>query len=201
MHRPPPETSEEAADALRELGNIAFTHAATALAALLRRRVDVTIPSVRVIETERVERQVAERDESLYVVSFRLSGDHLGTVAVLLPQAGAWALVGILHGDADGRSPDAEEEATLREIGNIMAGSALVAMNRMLGTTLLHGTPSFYRRSALQGFQDAFSGPLVLVVEAEFAVEGRHARGTMIISPQDPAPILAILGIRPEASA
>lgn len=196
MH--PVEASEEAADALRELGNIAFTHAATALAALVNRRVDVSIPSIRVVEKERAERQIAERNESLYVVSFRLAGDHLGTIAVLFPQVEAWRLVGILQGRPPESALDGEGEGTLREIGNIMAGSALLAMNRMLGTTLLHSTPAFYRRSAFQRLHDAFAGPVVLVVEAEFTVEDRRARGTMIISPQDPTPILVRLGIQQE---
>ena len=199
---PPLETDEEAADALRELGNIAFTHAATALATLVNRRVDVSIPSVLVLEKERIEAEIYRRTESLYVVSFRLAGDHTGIVAVLFPPRDALALLELLNsGLADGGELTEEGESTLREVGNIMAGSALLAMYRMLGTTLLHSTPAFYRRTAIQlANEHLFTGAVVLVVEAEFTVEGRHARGTMIISPNEPMPLLTRLGIRLEAN-
>lgn len=194
----PIDADDEAADALRELGNIAFTHAATALATLVNRRVDVSIPSVHVLEKERIEAEIYRRSESLYVVSFRLAGDHTGIVAVLFPQKDALALLEILNGTrASGSELNAEGESTLREVGNIMAGSALLAMYRMLGTTLLHSTPAFYSRTAVQlANEHLFTGPVVLVVEAEFALEGRHARGTMIISPNEPMPLLTRLGIR-----
>jgi chemotaxis protein CheC len=194
--------SEEAADALRELGNIAFSHAATALASLLNSRVDVSIPSVHILEKAKLEAELYGRSESLYIVSFRLAGDHTGVIAVLFPQADAWALLEVLSGRPHrGDDLDAEDESTLRELGNIMAGSGLLALYRMIGASLLHSTSAFYRRTALQLAQDEiFRGPLVLVVEAEFTVESRSARGTMIISPNDPGPLLARLGVEPEAS-
>lgn len=197
----PIDRSEEAADALRELGNIAFSHAATALATLVNRRVDLSIPAVRLIEKERMEEEIHERNESLFVVSFRLAGDHTGVIAVLFPQQDAWALLGILHGrPLQAQELDAEGESTLREIGNIMAGSALLALYRMLGTTLLHSTPAFYKRTALQMATDSvFAGPIALVVEAEFSVEDRRARGTMVVSPNEPEPLLRRLGVHLEA--
>lgn len=193
-------TNEEAADALRELGNIAFSHAATALATLINQRVDVTIPAVRVLEKETIEREIHDRNTRLFVVSFRLAGDHSGIIAVLFPERDAWSLLELLHGKADQTNGlDPERESTLREIGNIMAGSALLAMYRMLGTTLLHSTPSFDRRTASQLVEDElFSSPVVLVVEADFTLEHRHARGTMIVNPHDPEPLLARLGIELE---
>lgn len=192
--------NEEAADALRELGNIAFTHAATALATLVNRRVDVSIPSVRLLGRDRIESEVASRTESLYVVSFRLAGDHTGIVAVLFAQADAAALLEILHGEPMPPGElTAQAESTLQEVGNIMAGSALLAMYRMLGTTLLHSTPAFYSRTGLQlASEQLFTGPAVLVVEAEFSLEARRARGTMIISPAEPVPLLMRLGIETE---
>lgn len=198
----PIDRSEEAADALRELGNIAFSHAATALATLVNRRVDLSIPAVRLVEKARLEREVYERNESLFIVSFRLAGDHTGVIAVLFPQQDAWALLNLLHGRTLQASElDEEAESTLREIGNIMAGSALLALYRMLGTTLLHSTPVFYRRTALQMSKEGmFSGPIALVVEAEFSVEDRRARGTMVVSPNEPEPLLRRLGIHVEAS-
>lgn len=195
MH--PIDTHEEAADALRELGNIAFSHAATALATLVNKRVDVSIPSVRVLEKRRAESELYGRNESFFIVSFRLAGDHTGIIAVLFPQQDAWALLEILLGrPLHEQELNEEAESTLREIGNIMAGSALLAMYRMLGTRLIHSTPTFYRRSSSQfGGDDIFAAPVVLVVEAEFSVEDRRARGTMIISPSDVKPLLERLGV------
>lgn len=194
------EQNEEAADALREIGNIAFSHAATALATLVNRRVDISIPAVRVLGREAIEREIYERNESLFVVSFRLAGDHTGIVAVLFPQRDAWALLELLHGRTLHMAElDADAESTLREVGNIMAGSALLALYRMLGTTLLHSTPALYRRTASQvADEHMFASPIALVVEAEFSVEERRARGTMVISPNEPAPLLKRLGIHLE---
>jgi chemotaxis protein CheC len=198
---PPLGANEEAADAVRELGNIAFSHAATALATLLDRRVDVGIPAVHVLGREEVEEDLGARAGDFYVVSFRLVGDHAGILAVLFPQADAGALLDILHRRrAPSASLDAEGESALLEIGNIMAGSALLAIYRMLGATLLHSTPSLHRRTPLQlADEGLFPGPVMLVLEAEFTVEGRHACGTMVISPSDPLPLVSRLGIEMEA--
>lgn len=196
-------TNEEAADALRELGNIAFSHAATALATLVNRRVDVSIPSVRMLDRDHVARELHARNEALLVVSFRLAGDHTGVIAVLFPEVQAWNLLRILQGRPEGaEETDAESASTLQEIGNIMAGSALLAIYRMLGTTLLHSIPAFHRRTPKQlALDPLFPGPVALVVEAEFIVEEQRARGTMVISPTDPAPLLARLGIRLEGAS
>lgn len=192
---------DSASDALRELGNVAFSHAATALARLVGRRVDVGIPNVHVLDREEASEDLG-RQGGLHVVSFRLSGDHSGVLAVVLPEADAGALLGLLGASpARGGRLDADAESALLEIGNIMAGSALLALHRMLGATLLHGTPLLRRLAALRPADpDLFPGPLVLVLEAEFTVEGRHAHGTMAISPGDPAPLLARLGVPVEAA-
>lgn len=189
--------NEEAADALRELGNIAFSHAATALATLLNRRVDVSIPSVRMLDRDHIARELHARNEAHCVVSFRLAGDHSGMIAVLFPEVQAWNLLHILNARPEGTGEmDAESKNTLQEVANIMAGSALLAIYRMLGTTLLHSIPTFHWRTTEQLALDTLCpGPVALVVEAEFIVEQRRARGTMVISPNDPAPFLASLGI------
>lgn len=191
---------EEQTDALRELGNVAFSHAATALSTLLGRRVDVEIPDVRIMSQAEVEEAVGETRDPIWIVSLRILGEREGVLALLLTQPDGAALVALL----EGREPAREGELTpaahvvLAEVANIMAGSALLALYRMLKVSLLHGTPTVHLRTRAEAewsaLQRLFASDIAIVVEAEFVLEGKKARGLMVISLADLPFFLEALG-------
>lgn len=181
---------EAASDALRELGNVAFSHAATALSSLVGRRVEVAMPSVRVAPPPFVDETVP-REEPVYIISLRILGDRQGLLALFFAQADAAALVDMLEGAEPTPREHLRpaEESVLAEVANIMSGSALLAMYRFLKISLIHGTPQLRLRGANSAETAAarlgWKSESVIIVEAEFMVEEQTSRGTMVISLTD----------------
>jgi len=84
-------------DTLRELGNMGAGHAATALAQLIGRRVDIGIPEAGAMDVSRVAELIGG-DQVVAAVTARLLGESRGAMAVLLKRADAMALADLLQG-------------------------------------------------------------------------------------------------------
>ncbi|HWG91224.1 MAG TPA: chemotaxis protein CheC [Candidatus Thermoplasmatota archaeon] len=187
----PPMHTEAEADALRELGNVAFSHAATALSGLVGKRVDISLPSVRIVPTTEVEGGGSGPDEPLFIVTLRILGDQQGLLALIFGQNDALTLTemleGVPHGTRTTFTPAAE--GILTEVANIMCGSALLAMYRMLRISLVHSVPMIRLRglSARETNEPlgSIEGDLAILVDAEFSVENRVSHGKMVISLHD----------------
>lgn len=183
--------SEMARDALAELGNVAFSHAATALSSLVGKRVDLSIPGVSVVTATEVEDLLAKEREALYIITLRILGDQQGVLALVFPESDALALTDMLEGAPVGTRTrhTPASEAVLGEVANIMSGSALLAMYRLLRISLIHGTPVLRVRS-LQRIERSdillwMDSGMSIVVDAAFSVADRTAHGQMYISFSD----------------
>lgn len=178
----------EDSDALRELGNVAFSHAATALSALVGRRVDLSIPSLEVVSISEAERSIDSGEQTLCVITLRLFGERRGLLALVFAEADALALSDLLEGQSVGtrQALTPQAESMLAEVANIMSGAALLAMYRFLKVSLIHGTPMVHLRRAKghdrAAARLAWGSDICVIVETTFAVEGKVVRGEMIIS-------------------
>lgn len=183
--------TEAEQDALAELGNVAFSHAATALSNLVGRRVDITLPVVTIMAAGDAEDALRQEGERLYIITLRILGDQQGVLALVLAERDALALADMLEGSPVGTSATLTTagRAVLTEVANIMSGSALLAMYRLLRISLIHSTPSLsvsapMANGRLHGILDADTD-VTIVVDTEFSVHGQVARGKMVISFSD----------------
>lgn len=137
--------SAEQEDALREVANIMVGHAATALARLSDTRIDLEIPTIRLLTWHDGVAAATEDARIVAGVRTRMLGRLTGEVFVTFPRDSALALVDVLRGLPRGSTQymNSGAASTLVEVGNIIAGSCLAAFYQLLDISLVHSVPEF----------------------------------------------------------
>ncbi len=134
-------------DVLREIANIGSGNAANALATILDRKVDITVPRCEMIPFHKITEAFTSPEEIVTGVLVQISGDLDGFVIMILPLESAKVLVEMLCGapvnveNGDYQSM-IKEFACIEEIGNILAGSYLSAIASMTNTVIVPSVPA-----------------------------------------------------------
>lgn len=133
--------SDAQIDALKELGNIGAGNAATALSEILNTKVDMTVPSVKIIPIEKVPDAAGGIETIIGGVYMRMSGDAPSNLLFVVPVEAALSLMERLLGyrPSDYTNLREIEISALVEIGNIMCGSYI---NTLVKFTHLNMKPN-----------------------------------------------------------
>jgi len=131
-------------DALREIGNIGSGHAATALSTLLQRRIDMSVPKVWAVPFEEVSSIVGQLDTPQAVIYVKVEGEASGKAVFFFPLKSAEIVVQALFGT---NAPmdlymGEMEQSALKEVGNILVSSFLVALTQFSGIPLQPSVPA-----------------------------------------------------------
>jgi chemotaxis protein CheC len=193
-----PRYTELQLDALRELANIASGNAATSLAQMLGREVDLNVPRVLALPLPDAVEACGSPDDATTSVVIPLDGDIEGVVLLLIEPDGAEALCGLLGVEAGSEIG----ESALREIGNILGTSCLNALASMTGLHMEPRPPHLTTDmlgaivSSLALAQEA-STELVLVLDSELEVSGEPCSISFVLLPTDGGvtDLLAPLGL------
>jgi chemotaxis protein CheC len=181
-----PRYTELQLDALRELANIASGNAATSLAQMLGREVDLNVPRVLALSLADAVEACGRPDDSTTSVVIPLDGDIEGVVLLLIEPDGAAALCRLLGVEAGSEIG----ESALREIGNILGTSCLNALASMTGLHLEPRPPHLTTDmlgaivSSLALAQEA-STEIVLVMDSELRVAGEPCSISFVLLPTD----------------
>lgn len=133
-------------DVLKEIGNIGAGNAATALAKMLRRKVDMDVPKVKVLKFQEVSEILGEADIPVVGLLLRVMGDIKGSIMFILENEAARIWVNILMGKPQTEKKgylnfDEIEVSALKEIANILSGSYLSALSSLTGLNILPSVP------------------------------------------------------------
>lgn len=131
-------------DALREIGNIGSAHAATALSTLLQRRIDMSVPEVWAVSYEQVTSIIGHLDSPQAVIYVKVEGDAPGKAVFFFPVESAQVVVQALFGSTDSVNlyEDEMAQSALKEVGNIMVSSFLIALTQFSGIPLQPSVPA-----------------------------------------------------------
>lgn len=131
-------------DALREIGNIGSGHAATALSTLLQRRIDMSVPEVWAISFEEVAAVIGQLDSPQAVIYVKVEGDAPGKAVFFFPVKSAETVVQALFGSQESFNlyEDEMAQSALKEVGNIMVSSFLIALTQFSGVLLQPSVPA-----------------------------------------------------------
>jgi flagellar motor switch protein FliN len=118
-------------DALGEIGNISIGNSATALSALLNQKVDITTPSIRIVETNKLKEEFPEPYVAVYVnytVGFKATN-----LFVINTRDAAIIANLMLGGDGlvDSDDLDTIQLSAVQEAMNQMMGSAATSMSQI----------------------------------------------------------------------
>lgn len=129
-------------DAMQELGNIGAAHAATTLSQMLSSPVEMSVPTIKVVDVTQLGSHIGE--ESAALVVFELQGEipHGGYIIFYISRKSAVYLTNTMLGLTDPDRPLNEmDESALLEVGNIMVSAFLDATAELLGFIMLPSPP------------------------------------------------------------
>ena len=131
-------------DALREIGNIGSGHAATALSTLLQRRIDMSVPKVYAVAFEQVSAIVGQLDTPQAVIYVKVEGEAPGKAVFFFPVESAEIVVQALFGMTEPVDIFFDEmaQSALKEVGNILVSSFLIALTQFSGIPLQPSVPA-----------------------------------------------------------
>ncbi|WP_188376801.1 chemotaxis protein CheC [Halobacillus andaensis] len=132
-------------DALKEIGNIGAGHAASSLSALLTKKIDMTVPSVQVLEFNEVMKLAGGAETEAVGIGVRIEGDVPGSMFFILPPHQANTFVVQLLGSNDNRCSSELRESALQELGNIITGSYLSSLADFTRLNLAPSVPVVVR--------------------------------------------------------
>ncbi len=131
-------------DVLQELGNIGSGNAASALASMLACQVDISVPTVRILDYEQVSEELGGPEQIIVGLLLSLEGDVKGMIMFLLHQSFANMMLGALLGQKISEEDEIDEMgySAIQEVANIMAASFVNAISEMTGLTINITVPS-----------------------------------------------------------
>lgn len=131
-------------DALREIGNIGAGHAATALSTLLQRRIDMSVPEAWAVPFEQVAAFVGQLETPQAAIYVKVEGEAPGKAVFFFPIESAEIVVQALFGTEEPMDPYMDEmvQSALKEVGNILVSSFIIALTQFSGIPLQPSVPA-----------------------------------------------------------
>ncbi len=171
-------------DALRELANIGSGNAGTALAAMLGKSVDISVPTAAVLPLEEAVALAGEPDALRHGVVVPVIGDLEAIVLLLFPNEDAARLCGIY-----GLEPNTPDGASmLGEVGNILGTNYINALAQMVAMELEPAPPQVVQDMLAAILQTVLLGrgedvDAALILDSEIIVEDEQCSLSFLLLP------------------
>jgi chemotaxis protein CheC len=190
--------TDQQLDALRELANIGSGTAATALSSLLGRQVDISVPTVAALDVADAVDAAGDPEDIVWAIAVPVDADLDALALLLVPDAGAAALCGMLGVDP----ADETGRSALGEVGNILVASYVGALAAMAGFVLDLRPPEIARdmlaaivASVLAVRSDTVD--VAILLDSELDVEGEACGLSFMLlpTPEGVADLLNRIGL------
>jgi chemotaxis protein CheC len=178
-------------DVLKEIGNIGAGNAATALAKMISKKVDMKVPLVNVLDFSEVPEILGGPEMEVVGIFFKLEGEIEGSIMFVLDTESAMKLIELLM---PGISTDGFNEfafSALQEIGNILAGSYISSLSSLSNLDIKISVPSLALDMAgailsVPAIHFGLIGDKILMIENEFVeeIEQDSVNGFFILIPE-----------------
>ncbi len=159
-------------DVLKEIGNIGAGNAATSLAKMLNKKVDMEVPQVKILEFADVPKLIGGEESLVTGVYFNLEGDLTGSFLFLLDEASALGLLNLMM-PMEFKEFDEMSNSALMEVGNILSGAYISSLASLTNLNISISVPSISYDMAgailsVPAIQFGMVSDQVLIVENEF---------------------------------
>lgn len=175
-------------DALKELGNIGAGNAATALSQILNKKVDMSVPRVKVYPIEEIPELFGGSENIVVGVLLRMFGDMQGSLMFLLDEESALKLLDMMMLPDIQQVTDDIAMSAIMEVGNIISSSYLNSLSFFSSLTIVPSTPGFAydMAGAILGtilFEVSEMSDQVLLIETDFLGNGEAIKGHFFVLP------------------
>ena len=178
-------------EVLKEIGNIGAGNAITALAKMLNKRVDMSVPIVKILNFRDIPDILGNSEVIIIGILLEVTGDITGSIMFALDQKSAHSLTDLLMGKQDDCKAEEFSEieiSALKEMGNILAGSYLSALSMLTNLNILPSVPelSIDMAGAILSVPAIAFGSLgdtVLYIETQFTDGTEKVMGEFFLIP------------------
>lgn len=187
------ELNEMHVDVLTELGNIGTGNAATSLAALIGKEIDISVPSVKILGFNEVAEFVGGPENIVMGMLIKIDGDIDGMILYVFDNDFIENVMNAFFSKSFTSYDELNEMeiSAFNEIGNIMASSYVNALASMTGLTINISTPSMCIDMAgailsVPSIEFARVGNKVLFIDDSFRFGGssEKVKSNMILVPE-----------------
>jgi chemotaxis protein CheC len=179
-------TREEFDDALSELVNVGVGRAAASLSAMVKERIDLSVPKVVTISFEELNfhlglEQEFSEEPQVSIVQQAFGGKVGGTASILFPLSSARKLVGLLtDGALSAEELDLEMEAALTEVGNILINAVMGTIANITGMEINFHLPEYMKCSTTE-LEHGFQNRELMIAMVLIAISGQEIKGHLIL--------------------
>ena len=179
-------------DILKEVGHICTGNATIALSQVLNQKVELTIPDLKLIDSDKVLTELKGAQEVLVGVSIQLLGQLSGNIILMFPEKSAYGLIDAVS-EYRTELGNATEYgvSSLKEIGNIVISAYLATLSTFTRQIILHSTPNLICGTLETVFNVAFSNlgnqtKKIVLIETFFNIKEKNINGSffMIFEPE-----------------
>lgn len=178
-------------DVLREIGNIGTGNAATSLAAMLARPVNIQVPRINILDYGTVAENLGGPENMIVGMLFALKDDVSGMMMFLLQQDFAHMVLNTLLGQSLHSFAEIDEMgiSAMKEIGNIMAASYVNAIAQLTGMTIDISVPDICIDMAgailsVPAIHFANISDKIIFIEDQFESEELKAASQILLIPE-----------------
>jgi len=172
-------------DALKELINIGVGRAAAMLNEMIKSRVYLQVPSVRVFSILQAKNELDKLGiDRLATVQLQFKGPFSGTAALVFPPEGASNLVAVLTGEELGTYDlDSARAGTLSEVGNIVINGVMGSIGNVLKERINYSFPKYVEDTieSILTQSDLDLNGAVLLARTRFTVKKLQVEGDIIM--------------------
>ncbi|OEU67749.1 MAG: chemotaxis protein CheC [Desulfovibrio sp. S3730MH75] len=172
-------------DALKELINIGIGRAAGMLNEMVKSRVYLQVPSVRVFSILEAKNELDKLGiDRLAAVQLQFKGPFSGTAALVFPPESASNLVAVLTGEDLGTYDlDSARAGTLSEVGNIVINGVMGSVGNVLKERINYSFPKYIEDTteSILAQSDLDPNGAVLLARTRFTVKELQVEGDIIL--------------------
>jgi len=131
-------------EALKEIGNIGSGHAATSLSNMLQTRIDMAVPKVWLVPLDRLDEALGQMDSTKAALYLKVEGEASGKAIFVLSVESAEIIAKtlLMMKEPPNIFVDEMAQSALREVGNILVSSFVIALTQFSGVMLQPSTPA-----------------------------------------------------------
>lgn len=188
-------------DALKEAVNIGAGNAANALSKLAASKVSMSVPKASIVPLEHIPKIVCHDDKGELLIRIGILGEAPGTILISIPMESACLLSDILMERKAGDTEQLSQMdlSALLEVGNILSGNYLSALETFIGVPFRSSVPFMAvdkEGKVLDGALSELSkqADYAVVIESELK-EKEHSISAQFFLLPNPSSLEKIMGV------
>ena len=185
------------------ISNMGAATAAESLSKILDRRIDLSIPEVKITPVENIPEFLGNPNEPYMGVMLGIEGEINGTLLLVLHEGVGYDLIDMLYGMPESQERELSEDgvSALKELTNIVGSSILNVYAEKSKLVVKPNVPTFVH-DYLQSFVDSIlvmhniQHEYAIVMETAFYFEDDRVVGNLMILPEAESLKTLVSGIR-----